>query len=90
MTWLNTEEVCVQKKGTGEYIVIHESLHEAGVFVRILHMLMDTYETPEIVRMKDAELMAKYGCKLKTVQMYRAYALSGWKKHVDEYPEIKQ
>ena len=76
---MNTEEVCVQKKGTSEYIVIHESLHKAGVFVRILHMLMDTYETPEIVRMKDAELMAKYECKLKTVQMYRSYALTGWK-----------
>ena len=76
---MNTEEVCIQKKGTSEYIVIHESLHEAGVFARILQMLNDTYETPEIVRMKDAELMAKYECKLKTVQMYRSYALTGWK-----------
>lgn len=76
---MNMEEVCIQKKGTSEYIVIHESLHEAGVFARILQMLNDTYETPEIVRMKDAELMAKYECKLKTVQMYRSYALTGWK-----------
>ena len=76
---MNTEEVCIQKKGTSEYIVIHESLHEAGVFARILQMLNDTYETPEIVRMKDAELMEKYECKLKTVQMYRSYALTGWK-----------
>ena len=79
---MNTEEVCVQQVGTGEYIVINELLFESGVFARILHMLMDTYESPEIVRMKDAELMAKYSCKLKTVQMYRAYALSGWKTDI--------
>ena len=79
---MNTEEVCVQKKGTSEYIVIHESLLEAGVFSRILRMLMDTYETPEIVKMKNAELMAKYECSLKTVQMYRSYALTGSKADI--------
>ncbi len=76
---INTEEICVQRKGTSAYIVIHESLLEAGVFSRILHMLMDTYETPKILQMKDAELMVKYECKLKTIQMYRSYALTGWK-----------
>ena len=76
---INTEEICVQKKGTNEYIVIHESLNEAGVFLRIMHMLLDTYEMPEIVQMTNAELMAKYECKLKTVQMYRSYALTGSK-----------
>ena len=84
---INTEEVCIERKGTGEYIIIHESLLEAGVFARILHMMI-TSETPEVVQMKDAELMKKYGCKLKTVQMYRAYVLSGWKKYIDEHPEI--
>ena len=79
---MNTEEVCVQKKGTSEYIVIHESLLEAGVFSRILRMLMDTYETPEMVQMKNAELMVKYECSLKTVQMYRSYALTGSKADI--------
>lgn len=82
---MNTEEVCVQKKGTCEYIVIHESLLEAGVFSRVLRMLMDTYEMPEIVEMKNAELMEKYECSLKTVQMYRSYALSGWKTGVQSW-----
>lgn len=79
---MNTEEVCVQRIGTNEYIVAHESLREAGVFFRVMQMLMDTYETPEIVQMKNAELMAKYECTLKTVQMYRSYALTGWKTGV--------
>lgn len=82
---MNTEEVCVQKKGTCEYIVIHESLLEAGVLSGVLRMLMDTYEMPEIVEMKNAELMEKYECSLKTVQMYRSYALSGWKTGVQSW-----
>ena len=80
---INVEELCVYQcgivRGVTEYRVIHESLLQHGVFARIFHMLMDTYEDPAIAKMKDSELMAKYECKLKTVQMYRAYALSGWK-----------
>ena len=87
---INTEEICIKPIGLTEYIILHESLSKGGVFARIFLMLADTYEEPSIIKMKDADLMAKYGCKLKTVQMYRAYATSGWKKYSDKYADMME
>lgn len=87
---INTEEVCIEKLGTSEYRIIHADLLQHGVFTRILEMLLDTITMPEIVKMKDRELMDRYHCSLKTVQMYRAYVTSGWKVKLKEAIENGQ
>lgn len=80
---MNTEEICVIETG-GKYFVAVEDLLQGGVFCRIFWMMIDTLQQPEIVRQKNDEIMKRYNCKLKTVQMYRAYMLSGWKKDFRE------
>ena len=91
LTWLkkaieriNVEEPCLIEYGSDSYVVIHENLIENGVFSIIFKMMGDTLTSPELVRWNDADLMLRYNCKLKTVQMYRAYALSGWKRSLSQ------
>lgn len=81
---INTEETCIEKLGTSEYRIIHADLLQRGVFALILDMMLDTFVTPEILSRKDRELIDRYHCSLKTVQMYRAYMTSGWKVKLKE------
>lgn len=75
---LNTEDTCVEKIAKSQYIVHYEDLRTNGIYSLIFKMMCDSYENPDIIRKSDFSIMDTYHCSRKTVQMYRAYMLSGW------------
>lgn len=75
---INTEDLCIEIIGRNRYIVHYKELAKRGVFNVILIMMLYTMENIDIVRWKNDELMQQFGCKLKTVQMYRSYCTTGW------------
>lgn len=77
---INTEDLCIERIARGRYVVHYDNLSNRGVFSIILKMTLLTLGDVSIVRLKDKDLMQKFGCTLKTVQMYRAYCLTGWKQ----------
>ena len=87
LTWIkkaidqiNREDLCIETVGRNRYIVHYEDLTQKGVYNVVLTMILYTFENADAISWKDEMLMQHFGCTLKTVQMYRAYCLTGWKK----------
>lgn len=76
---INTLDKCIRKVDAGAYLVAYDNLLMGGIFRKIGSMLLNTVDDPLIVRMTNLQLMVRFDCSEKVVQMYRAYALSGWK-----------
>lgn len=77
---INTEDVCIEQIGFGAYIVHYRDLMEKGVFSEIMKLMMIAFLNPSIVKTPDKEIAEMRGIEVKTVQMFKAYVLSGWKK----------
>lgn len=77
---INTEDTCIEIVGYNKYKVNYKNLYEKGVFNLIFQMMLCTLVDDNIFKMKNKELMEKFDCTLKTVQMYRAYLSIGWKQ----------
>ena len=75
---INTEDLCVERIATNRYRVHYKNLLEQGVFFLIAKMIINIAYNPYMLHWKNDELMQKFGCTLKTVQMYRAYCTTGW------------
>ena len=68
---LNTEDLCIESIGRGEYRLLYDNLRSQGVFSKIIAMYMSGTES--LYEKKDTEIMYQYECKLRTVQMYKSY-----------------
>ena len=80
---LNTEDICVEQISNGKYKVHYEDLQTQGVFSKILFLIGVTYIDRSLFGKKDSEIAEEFGFKLRTVQMYRSYLRTGWRKSVD-------
>ena len=87
LTWIkkaidqiNREDLCIETVGRNRYIVHYEDLTQKGVYNVVLTMILYTFENADAISWKDEMLMQHFGCTLKTVQMYRAYCLTGGRK----------
>ena len=87
---INREDLCVEFVGRDRYIVHYDDLIKRGVFNVVFRMMIDTFENIEILGWTNAQLMDCYGCKLQTVQMYRAYCTTGWIKGLNEFPAVER
>ena len=77
---VNREDICIETVGRNKYIVHYESLIDQGVFNIIWKMLICTMEDVSLLDCTEEELMQKFKCTRKTVQMYKAYCTTGWIK----------
>lgn len=77
---INTEDVCIEFRGAEQYIVHYDNLLTRGVFSEIMRLMIILYETPDMFHEKDSDLACKYNLKLKSIQMFKAYLRTGWKK----------
>lgn len=96
ITKINTEDICIQKKANGIYIIYYKDLSERGIFSKLLSMTKDTEElinqlqnesnfikVCEILsacKLSYKEIMTKYNVGLKTVQTFMAY-IHNWKNY---------
>ncbi len=71
---INREEICIEYSSGGLTLNYTDLLH-TGVFARIYLMLKDTETNPKLLNKDNLFLSEKYNVSIKTVQMYRAYAL---------------
>ena len=77
---LNVEEPCVEMISAGKYKLNYECLLTDGVFSKIMLLIVDTRLNVDLFFERDSDIAAKYGFKLKTVQMYKAYFRLGWER----------
>ena len=81
---INTEDLCIEQLSPGFYKIHYTSLLERGTFSCIFRLMLDLRENPNLAFEKDKSIANRYRYKLKTVQMFKAYIKSGWKKYTDE------
>ena len=79
---INTEDTCIEKIAPGKYVVHYSNIMDQGVFFEIMKLIIDCYNTPELFHIKDSIIATERGIKVKTVQMFKAYLRTGWKKSV--------
>ena len=77
---INTEDVCIELVSSGAYRVNYNDLSKRGTFFEIIKLIIATREHPEIVKIPDAKIAEAWEIKHKTVQMFKGYLLTGWKK----------
>lgn len=70
---INTENTCIEKIAQGKYVVHYSNIMDQGVFVEIMKLIIECYDTPELFRIKDSIIATERGIKVKTVQMFKAY-----------------
>ena len=73
---INIEDTCILCNFRS-YRVVCPDLVNFGTFSKLRKMLQDSEDNLNVIYMSDDELMMKYSVRLKTVQMYRAYLLTG-------------
>lgn len=84
---LNTQDICVEMIGPENYILHYTDILAHGVFSEIMKLIIDCYESPELFLEKDSEIAAARGINVKTVQMFKAYLRTGWKKELRVFTE---
>lgn len=80
---INAEDVCIEKISAGVYRVHYSNLAAQGVFSKILNLMIDCYCDFSVFQKKDREIAEEWDLKLRTVQMFRAYLLTYWKREQD-------
>ena len=73
---LNVEDKCIAYDKNGIKLNYND-LTNNGVFCKILEMLKATEELNMLVSLNNKQLCEKFNVKETTVQMYRAYVLTG-------------
>ena len=79
---INVEDLCVEMINPGMYVVHYINLLERGTFSCIWKLLIDASQNYKLVFECDDSIAKRYGFKLKTVQMFKAYVKTGWLKYV--------
>lgn len=82
---INTEDECIKKVKPGEYIINYSELVIRGTFKKILELMLITLNKPEIIYMNENEISKQFDVKIKTIQMYKSYLLTGWKKEIEKF-----
>lgn len=77
---LNTEDTCIEMIAREKYVVHYTDILTQGVFAEIWKLIVECYVTPELFHIKDSTIATERGIKVKTVQMFKSYLRSGWKK----------
>ncbi len=77
---INTEEVCIEAVGSGAYVVRYENLIDRGTFAEVFWLMLAAYDDPSIIHVPDKEIATARNIKVTTVQMFKAYVRTGWKK----------
>ena len=76
---INTEEICIEMLSPGKYIVHYRNIMERGTFACIWNLFLDFGKNPQLLFESDKSIAERYGYKLKTVQMFKAYTkISYW------------
>ena len=78
---LNVEDICVEQVAPGKYVVHYQNILEQGVYQKIMMLMIETMLDPNLSTEKDSVLAERYGIKLKTVQMYKAFLKTGWREN---------
>ena len=79
---VNVEDLCIEMLSPGLYKVHYKNLLERGTFSCIWTLMLDAGEDYRLVFEKNQIIADRYGYRLKTVQMFKAYIKTGWLKHV--------
>jgi hypothetical protein len=74
---LNVEDNCIEMLSPGMYVVHYKNLLERGTLSCIWNLLCDTEKNYQLLFESDKKIAERYGYKLKTVQMFKAYAKTG-------------
>lgn len=74
---INTEETCIEILSPGKYIVHYRNILERGTFACIWNLFFDFEKNPQLLFESDKSIAERYGYKLKTVQMFKAYVRDG-------------
>ena len=74
---INTEDNCIEMVSPGKYIVHYKDLLEHGTFLCIKNLIIDAIKEHQLLIESDKSIAAKYGYKLRTVQMFKAYMKTG-------------
>jgi hypothetical protein len=77
---LNTEDTCIEVVGYEQFVVHYTDLLSRGVFGEIAKLMVECYQNMDVFHEKDMTLSEKYNVSLKTVQMFKSYLRTGWKK----------
>ena len=77
---VNVEDLCIEKLSPGLYKIHYKNLSERGTFVCIFNLILDTIKNSELIFENNQTIADRYGYKIKTVQMFKAYMKNGHKQ----------
>lgn len=81
---LNTEDMCIDMIAVEQYIVYYTDILARGVFSEIMKLIMNCSENPELFKMKDGTIATERCLNIRTVQMFKAYLRTGWKRNLSK------
>ena len=67
-----------------KYIVHYTDILAQGVFSKIMKLIIDCCEDPELFKDKDSSIAKERCLNIKTVQMFKAYLRTGWKSNLSK------
>ena len=70
---INTEDICIEVVTPGKYILHYTNLLEQGVFAKIMRLILEYHNSPEMFYERDSVMASSRGLRLKTIQMFKAY-----------------
>ena len=77
---LNAEDTCIEVVGYEQFVVHYTDILNRGVFGEVAKLMVECYQKMDVFHEKDMALAEKYEVSLKTVQMFKSYLRTGWKK----------
>lgn len=81
---LNTEDTCIEMIASEKYVVHYTDVLAQGVFSEIMKLIIDCFKDPELFKVKDSTIAAERSLNIKTVQMFKAYLRTGWKRSLSK------